>query len=222
MKHLLYTFTISAILLTACAKNDDKPTNSEPTPIDTIPTMVMQIQKCSRLYTTEYKVHRIITHNDKKQLSGSIMSKKFSFDLPVGERKIAIPVTATLKAYVDLSKLSADNIHRSGEKIEVILPDPEIIMTGAKIEHDEVKQYVALLRSNFTDEELTSYQQQGRDSIINDIPRLGLIESARESSARTLIPIMEQMGYKNENITITFRKKFTLSDIPKLLKNGEI
>ena len=79
-----------------------------------------------------------------------------------------------------------------------------------------------MLRSNFTDEELTRYQQQGRDSIINDIPKLGLIEASRESSARTIIPILEQMGYKQEKITVTFRKRFTLSDLPKLLKNGEI
>ena len=150
------------------------------------------------------------------------MSKKFTIDIPVGERQIAIPVNATLKAYVNLSSFSADNIKKKGEKIEVILPDPQIIMTSTKIDHDEVKQYVAMLRSNFTDEELTRYQQQGRDSIIKDIPKLGLIEASRESSARTIIPIFEQMGYKQENITVTFRKRFTLSDLPKLLKNGEI
>lgn len=150
------------------------------------------------------------------------MSKKFTIDIPVGERQIAIPVNATLKAYVDLSSFSSDNIRKKGEKIEVVLPDPQIIMTSTKIDHDEVKQHVDMLRSNFTDEELTRYQQQGRDSIINDIPKLGLIEASRESSARTIIPILEQMGYKQENITVTFRKRFTLSDLPKLLKNGEI
>ena len=31
--------------------------------IDTIPVMVMQIQKCNRLYTAEAHVHKIITHD---------------------------------------------------------------------------------------------------------------------------------------------------------------
>ena len=75
------------------------------------------------------------------------------------------------------------------------------------------------MRSNFTDAELTRYQREGRDSILSDIPKLGIIEGARQSSARTIMPIIEQMGYKKENITVTFRKKFTLSDIPKLLKD---
>ena len=222
MKFFISSLIISLALLSACTKSQKQEVKPEPVSIDTIPTMVMQIQKCSRLYTTEYKIRRIITHNDKKQMSGSIMSKKFTIDIPVGERQIAIPVNATLKAYVDLSSFSSDNIRKKGEKIEVVLPDPQIIMTSTKIDHDEVKQHVAMLRSNFTDEELTRFQQQGRDSIINDIPKLGLIEASRESSARTIIPILEQMGYKQENITVTFRKRFTLSDLPKLLKNGEI
>ena len=205
----------------ACS-HDKQTINEEQIYIDTIPTMVMQIQKCSRLYTTEYQMHRIITHSDTKQLTGSIMSRKFTIDLPVGQRQVAIPVNATLKAYVDFSNFSEDNIRRSGDRIEIVLPDPEIILTSTKVDHKEVKQYVALLRSNFTDAELTRYQREGRDSIISDIPRLGIVEGARQSSARTIIPIIEQLGYKKENITVTFRKKFTLSDIPKLIKDENL
>ena len=220
-KTLLISIT-AALLLSACAKTEKTETEPVQATIDTIPTMVTQIQKCSRLYTTEYKLHKIITHNDKKQINGSIMSKKFSIDLPVGERQIAMPVNATLKAYVDLGAFSTENVRKNGENIEIILPDPQIIMTSTRVDHDEIKQYVALLRSNFSDAELTKYQQQGRDSIISDIPRLGIIDNARESSARTIIPIIEQMGYRRENITVTFRKKFTLSDIPNMIKNGEV
>lgn len=150
------------------------------------------------------------------------MNRKFTIDLPVGQRQVAIPVNATLKAYVDFSNFSEDNIRRSGDQIEIILPDPQIVLTSTKVDHKEVKQYVALLRSNFTDAELTRYQREGRDSIISDIPRLGIVEGARQSSARTIIPIIEQLGYKKENITVTFRKKFTLSDIPKLIKDENL
>lgn len=218
MPNKLLTFMLLCLPLMACSP-DKQTVKEEQIYIDTIPTMVMQIQKCSRLYTTEFQMHRIITHSDTKQLTGSIMNRKFTIDLPVGQRQVAIPVNATLKAYVDFANFSEENVRRSGEKIEIILPDPQIILTSTKVDHKEVKQYVALLRSNFTDAELTRYQREGRDSIISDIPKLGIIEGTRQSSARTIIPIIEQMGYKKENITVTFRKKFTLSDIPKLLKD---
>ena len=218
MPNKLLTFMLLCLPFMACSP-DKQTVKEEQIYIDTIPTMVMQIQKCSRLYTTEFQMHRIITHSDTKQLTGSIMNRKFTIDLPVGQRQVAIPVNATLKAYVDFANFSEENVRRSGEKIEIILPDPQIILTSTKVDHKEVKQYVALLRSNFTDAELTRYQREGRDSIISDIPKLGIIEGARQSSARTIIPIIEQMGYKKENIAVTFRKKFTLSDIPKLLKD---
>ena len=148
MPNKLLTFMLLCLPLMACSP-DKQTVKEEQIYIDTIPTMVMQIQKCSRLYTTEFQMHRIITHSDTKQLTGSIMNRKFTIDLPVGQRQVAIPVNATLKAYVDFANFSEENVRRSGEKIEIILPDPQIILTSTKVDHKEVKQYVALLRSNF-------------------------------------------------------------------------
>ena len=34
--------------------------------------------------------------------------------------------------------------------------------------------------------------------------------------------MITKMGYKEENITITFRKKFTDSDLPMILENNTI
>ena len=79
-----------------------------------------------------------------------------------------------------------------------------------------------LISVSFTDEELTSYEQQGRDQIVKVIPRLGIIETARSNAASILIPMMEQMGYKRENIRITFRKDFTLKDIRRLIDKTTI
>jgi hypothetical protein len=190
--------------------------------MDTIPTIVTQIQKCSKLYTTEVHVHKIITHDDQLKLNGSFMKKDFSINLPLGKRKIAIPMDATLKAYIDFANFSEENVQKQGMKIEIILPDPRVTLTSTRINHEEIRQYVALTRSNFSDEELASYAQQGRDAVINDINSLGIIEMARESAARTLIPMIEQMGYREENITISFRKQFTLEDIKRLLDKPTI
>ena len=183
-----------------------------------VPDLVMQIQKCARLYSTECRVHRIITHNDTKQLSGSILNQDFSIELPLGKRSVAIPIEATVKAYVDFSGFSADNVRRSGDKIEIVLPDPQIELTSTRICHDEVKQYVPLLRANFTDEELTALESEGREAIVADLPGLNLTEMARQNAARVLIPMLAQMGFDERNVTITFRKYFTPSDFPTMLK----
>jgi len=213
MKAVLSTFHVIIFILFLSSCSGNKKTDIQKEDIDTIPMMVMQIQKCSRLYTTECQVHKIITHDDQKKLTGSFLNKEFSIDLPLGKRMVAIPMDATLKAYIDFADFSEKNIRRNGKKIQIILPDPKVTLTSTKIDHNAIKQYVALTRSNFSDKELTSYQKQGRDAIINDIPKLGIIDNARESAARTLIPMVMQMGYDEKDITVTFRKGFTLDDI---------
>lgn len=210
-----------SIFMLCCSCSRHK-TEQETVTIDTIPMMVMQIQKCSKLYTAEYKVHKIITHDDKMKLNGSFMKKDFSINLPLGSRKIAIPMDATLKAYIDFADFNEDNVKRQGNKIEIILPDPHVTLTSTRINHDEIKQYVALTRSRFSDEELSSYERQGREAIIKDIPSMGMMDMARESAARTLIPMIEQMGFEESNITISFRKHYTLNDIKSLLDKTTI
>ena len=210
-----------SIFMLCCSCSRHK-TEQETVTIDTIPMMVMQIQKCSKLYTAEYKVHKIITHDDKMKLNGSFMKKDFSINLPLGSRKIAIPMDATLKAYIDFADFNEDNVKKQGDKIEIILPDPHVTLTSTRINHDEIKQYVALTRSRFSDEELSSYERQGREAIIKDIPSMGMMDMARESAARTLIPMIEQMGFEESNITISFRKHYTLNDIKSLLDKTTI
>lgn len=219
MKQSVLYLALFITLLSSCAGKKAEPNAPA---LDTIPMMVMQIQRCSRLYTAEYQLHKIITHDDTKKLEGSFLNKDFSIDLPLGKRKIALPLDATVKAYIDFGDFSEKNIRRQGDRIEVILPDPKVELTSTKINHEDAKQYVAFTRGSFTDEELTSYERQGRDQVVKAIPQLGIVETARSSAASILIPMLEQMGYKRENIRITFRKDFTLKDIQRLIDKTTI
>ena len=79
-----------------------------------------------------------------------------------------------------------------------------MVLTSTRIDHKKLKQYVSLTRSNYSDAELTQLEQQGRESIIRDIPNLDLMEQARGSAANTL------------------RKKFTLADIRGFLQNSGV
>jgi hypothetical protein len=207
--------TMTTLLVTGCkSENGD---TAQDIVTDTVPSLVIQIQKCARLYTTEYHIHKIVTHNDILKLKGNILRKDIDIKLPLGERKIAFPMDATLKAYIDFSDFSESNIERNGDKITILLPDPKVVMTSSKINRDEVKEYVGLTRSYFTDKELSSYEQQGRQSILNSASQLGIKQTAQENAARVLVPMLTEMGYKEENITIAFRKSL---DIMKLINSN--
>lgn len=186
--------------LSSCSKQE----SAEP---DTMQVIVTQVQQCSRLYTAEYQMHKIVTHDDVLRLQGQLTGERYDMELPMlGDRKIAIPMDATLKAYIDFDGFSEQNVQRQGNKITILLPDPKVQLTSSKIDHRNIKKYVALLRRDFTDAELTSYERQGREAIIKSVPAMGIVESARKNAARTLIPMIKQLGYAEQDITITFRQ----------------
>lgn len=221
MKKIFLLISLTVMLFFSCG-NKEKSGQEQTQVIDTIPMMIMQIRKCSKLYTAEYHVHKIVTHTDQLKLKGSILQQVFNIQLPIGDRKVAIPMNATLKASVDFSQFSSSNIRRNGQKIEIILPDPEVAMTSSRIDHENVKKHVSILRSNFTDAEMTNLEKQGRAAILNSVPKMGIIEMAKDNAARTIIPMVVQMGFKEEDITITFRKQFTTSDLPRLFDMGTV
>lgn len=219
MRKNIFILALALLCCYACSRQEEK-ANEMGAATDSLPTLIMQIQQCSRIYTTEYKIHKIVTHDDIVRLKGSIFAQNFDIKMPIGDRKIAIPMDATLKAYIDMSEFSERNVEKTNGKIIVTLPDPKVIMTSSKIDQHHIKEYIGLVRSHFTDAEMANYEQQGRAAIIESIPQLGIIPTAQENAARVLIPLIAQMGYKEEDIIIQFRKEFDLSDIQSLINTN--
>ncbi len=200
-----YLILFSWALMAACS-SDPEPADTVADDTESRPTLVQQVRKCSRLYTTEYRIHKIVTHDDVLRLKGQLLRQDFDIPLPLGERKIAIPMDATIKAYIDFSNFSEQNVERDGDRITILLPDPQVVLTSSKINRDEIREYVGLTRSHFSDKELTGYEQQGREAILKSIPGLGIEETARENAARVLVPLLTDMGYDERNVTIAFRR----------------
>lgn len=211
------TALLLALLALALASCGGRKQGEERQAVDTIPLMVTKVRQCSRLYTAEYQVRKIVTLDDRKRLEGTFMSQDFSLELPAGRRKVAIPIEATLKAYINFATFGEDNVKRRGNKLEIILPDPKVVLTSSKVDHEGIRQYVALTRSRFTDEELASLERQGRESILRSVTQMGILETARESAARTLVPLLAELGFQEQDIKITFRKEFTQADLGILL-----
>lgn len=218
-KSLIIIFSLFFVLFSSCNKRKSE---EQAKAIDTIPMLMMQIQKCSRLYTAEAQVHKIVTHDDQLKLKGSFLKTDFDIQVPGSNRKVAIPMDATIKAYIDFNGFDKQNIRRQGDKIEIILPDPKVMLTSSKIDHEGTRQFVSFVRSNYSDKELSALEQEGRKSIIKDIPHMDILETARQSAANILVPMLIDMGFQAENIKVSFRKKFTAADINSLLDRTTI
>lgn len=205
-----------AILLGGCHRQSVKQPQTVQT--DTVPMMVMQIQKCAKLYTQEYQLHKIVMYDDTAAVTGKILGRSFKVDLPLGNRKIAIPMTATAAAYIDFSHFSRANVKHNGRKLEIVLPDPVITLTATRIDHNQVKEKVSLLRTRFSDAERSRVEQQGRSAMVKALGQMDLVESARLSAVQQLMPMLRQMGFRDDDVTITFRKNLGNSPIEHLIK----
>lgn len=184
-----------------------------------LPQLVLKVQKCSRIYGTEYKIRKIITHEDQKVLKVGALT----IDIPLTDRHIAIPLDATLKAYVDMEGFSEKNVASDGVRIIVTLPEPRIEVTSAIVQHDKTQEHVALVRQNYSAKEQEELHRQGLVSITENALQNGILENARASVARTLVPMLQQMGYEDHNIEIRFSKQeYNLNDLPLLLDSKSV
>jgi len=213
LKQTLLTL-VSLTLFIACAQQEP-PQDEEPQEQVSIATM---ISRQSRLYTSEYVVHKIVTHNDLKMLKGSFLGMKFEQTLPLGDRKIAIPIDVVLQAYIDFSQIKESDIEQQGNALHITLPDPKIVVASSKVNNLGTRTRVSWLRSDFTDAELTNFTRQGVASVLRTVPKMGIIESTRQNAAALIIPLLADMGYTEGRIVITFRKDFGESDLRDIIK----
>ena len=214
MKTTFYFVIVLCLSLLSACRGEE--TQAEAVRVDTL-SLVMQVKECARLYTAEYEVHKLVLKDDPLRVKGNLFQRAFDVKVPIGERKVMIPLDVTLKAYIDFTGFDEKNVLRSGDRIVVTLPDPRVVVTSSRINHDEVKQFVSLTRSDYTSAELADFTRQGEDEILASVPQLGILEMARENAAHVLVPMLTRLGYDERNIVISFRKDFTSADMPLLL-----
>lgn len=216
MKRLFYTFLfIFTIILTSCSSGGSENTPAIET-ADTLALLVNRMQQCSRLYTTEYRIHKIIACETDREVHGMGLSIRLGI---FGNRKVIIPLDATVKGYIDMSQVTEKHVVRQGKSIHITLPDPQVMMTGTRINHNEVKQYVTGFRDTFSDQELAAFETQGRQAIIDEIPSMGIEKAAQRDAARLLIPLLVQMGFDEEQIIITFRSDFQSESLTRHIES---
>ena len=69
---------------------------------------------------------------------------------------------------------------------------------------------------------MANYEKQGRASILSGVPRMGIIEMARSNAANTLIPMLADLGFAEGDITVTFRKEYSMDDLATLIDSKSI
>jgi len=203
----------------ACGNGgSDRPSGPSVPAADTLQLIARQVEHVARLYTTEYRIHKIVTQSDEPRLQGSILGQEVDWKLPAAERHIALPIDVTVKAYIDFAGFSRQQVRRDGTRLVVTLPDPVIVVTAAKIDNKALRQYTDLFGTRYSDDEMLALARQGEDSIRANIDRADILKTARQSGAQTLLPMLRRMGFSENDVTLEFRSDLRPTDLKLTMK----
>lgn len=208
---------LAACVLCCCVGCDDGEPNPATAKVDTVAVVTQGVRECARLATAQFTVYKVVTFDDRVVVSGRLFSHAFSQELPAGDRKIALPVSVTLRGYVDFSSFSSRSVKRSGDKIVIVLPDPQVEVENVHIDRSRMLEYVAPWRSRFKESEIDAMARQAVDSIMVALPELGIVENCRRSAVDVIIPVTERMGYSKENVTVSFRPEVSDRTVRRFL-----
>ena len=150
------------------------------------PDSVYEIRNIGQLSTSEYTVGKIV----KLDKTGEEWYK-------FGERRILISCKAKIKAGIDLSKLSKDDIKVKGKTIEINLPPAEItsFTMDPKFIHTEMES-VSGFRDQFTQQEKNDFLQQGEEAIKEDINQTSILKDAEENAKTFVEDFYKEMGFE--------------------------
>lgn len=188
MKCFLHTAgTFFVLLLTALML----PGCSERAPEDTTQREIEAIAQMRELSLVEYRVRKIVKANDEGEW------------YKIGDRKILLSCTAYLKAGIDLSGFSADNvdINRLEGSVTVTIPHAKLLsldMPASEIR--EEYDHVTMLRQSFTAEERNALLRQGEKQIRSSVPSLGILEKAEENARRFFESVFTKMGFTSVEV----------------------
>jgi Protein of unknown function (DUF4230) len=153
---------------------------------------VLSLKELSDLAVTEITVTKIIKASDEP-----VWYK-------VGDRKILISCEATIKAGIDLSQLTEDDISIKGKSITITLPKPKIISLNLppgkiKVEYEET----GMFRSSFSTAERDALVAQGEQQIRKSAAELGVLETANDHATLFITGFLKRLGYT----TVTIQPK---------------
>ncbi len=183
MKKFFYRLPIFITMLAAaCHKAPDQQ------------QQVLALREMGSLATTEFVITKIVKASDNKTW------------YKIGDRKILISCQANIKAGVDLSKLTADDVVANGKNITLYLPPPQVLSLSLPPEKIKVEyKEVSLLRDDFSNADRDALLTQAESQIRNSIKELGILDSTEKNTTMFVTNFLRKMGF--ESITISYNSK---------------
>jgi hypothetical protein len=161
------------MLLVACSEKKAEPRQ-----------MVFALQQIGTLATAEYWITRIVKADDDETW------------YKIGNRKILITCSASVKAGIDFSRLQPQHIDQQQPKIYVKLPPPQLISLNIPPESIRVVYSdVGVFRDPFTTGEINAIMRTAESQIQKQLAGLDINTTARTNATAFLTRFLRTAGF---------------------------
>lgn len=160
-----------------------------------------QIQDLNQLATAEAYTKVIIERQDNEVFGQSI-----GMNLPGTKRQLLVVIPGSVKAGVDLSGLTEEDIRVDNEeKTATLTLPPADFLGGAEIYFDQVEvfSYEGLFREKANIEEAYELANEAKRLIIEETAGQGVLHTAQKNAEKTLREMFAFAGY---DVTIEFKE----------------
>lgn len=160
-----------------------------------------QIQDLNELATAEAYTKVIIERQDNEVFGQSI-----GMNLPGTKRQLLVVIPGSVKAGVDLSGVTEDDvIINEEEKTATLILPPADFLGGAEIFFDQVEvfSYEGLFREKANIEEAYELAEEAKKLIIEETAGQGVLHTAQKNAEKTLHEMFAFAGY---DVTIEFKE----------------
>jgi hypothetical protein len=150
-----------------------------------------KITSLSELGTVEYVISKIVKADDNATW------------YKYGDRKILFNCKAILKAGIDLSRMTGNDIKTDfdNKSISIILPKSTLLSLNIKpTDITLVYEKTSITRSAFSNKERDAVLAQGEKDILENVPTMGILADAEDNAKSFLESFLKQAGYTKINI----------------------
>ena len=150
--------------------------------------VISQIQNASKLSTVEYVVSKIVIGRKEKKLLG----------FPLRDASFLATTEASIKVGIDLAKITSDDVEEDGDKITIQLPPVEVINFSYpaekfKVDSDLSKDWDF---NSINVEDMDFYFREAELDIRENLPRLGIYNTAQSRTRIFIENLLKRAGYK--------------------------
>lgn len=167
--------------------------------VDTSKLIIQKIQDVSELTTTVFVMDAVVPTSSTRKVG----------DWVIGETSLLYLARGEVRAGIDLSKISSDNIVINKNTLTITLPPPEILDSKIDVTQSQVYDYnrgFLNLGPDVAPDLQTQAQQETLKKVIQSACDADILEQANQRAVLTINQLVASSGYNSVNINTTQAK----------------